>query len=62
LELVLLKGPADTDSPLSRLHLKMETNSVLEMSWVLQTDTMNKVQTLSVECDHVVTVERWNWR
>ena len=56
MELVLLNGPAGKDFPLSRLHLKMEANSVLKMSWVLQTDTMNKVQTLSVECDHAVTV------
>jgi hypothetical protein len=47
-------------SPLFRLHLKMEANSVLEMSWVLQTDTTNIVQTLSVECDHAVIVERTN--
>jgi len=60
LEMVLWNGPAGIVSPLYRLNLKMEANSVPEVSWVLQTDTMNKVQTLSVECDHAVTVERTN--
>lgn len=58
--MVLLNGHDGTDSPLCRLNLKMEANLVLEISWVLQTDTVNKVHTLSVECDRAVTVERTN--
>jgi len=60
LEMVLWNGTAGIVSPLYKLNLKMEANSVPEVSWVLQSDTMNKVQTLSVECDHAVTVKRTN--
>ena len=59
-EMVLWNEPARVDSPLYSLNLKMEANSVPEMSWVLQTDAVNKVQTLSVECDNAVTIERTN--
>jgi len=60
LEMVLWSGPAGIDSPLYSLNLKMEPNSVPEIWWVLQTDTMNKVHTLGVECDNAVTIERTN--